>query len=315
MSGTDDLTIRRVGLRRWTGVQRWYHCYTWPRIQRRISMALLRRLVVDVDMKVTDAEDFVPNERKRVTFQGVNFVGPGGQRATIAKAAVRVGGEVRAELDLTTRLGAGSNVVVEGSAKLFEGTSENTTDLDDSEEVVLDIAPGQSLKHVIGLLNRALAESDTAVTNLVCTNGDALAEVARRGGTALTARHSGKVLDVAGMSTDLGAPFIQWQWLDGANQKFRIEPVDDQFVRFVALHSGLVLDVGGASLDDGAPLIQWEWLGQDNQVFRLEPTNGDLVIVAKHSDKVLDVAGVSTQNGAPVTQFTRNFQPNQQWRF
>jgi hypothetical protein len=195
----------------------------------------LRRLVVDVEMKVTDAEDFVPNERKRVAFQGISFVGTGGQRATIAKAAVRVGGEVRAELDLTTRLGAGSAVVVEGSAKLFEGTSENTTDLGDSETIARDIAPGHHVKHVIGLLNRALAESDSAVTTLTCTNQDALDEVARRGGTALTARHSGKVLDVAGMSTELGAPIIQWQWLDGANQKFRIEPIDDQFVRLVAL--------------------------------------------------------------------------------
>ncbi len=281
-------------------------------------MLLLRRLHVDVDMQVVDHEDFAPDERKRVTFRGVNFVGPGGQRATIAKAAVRVGGEVRGELELTTRLGAGSVVVVEGSAKLFEGSSEHTTDLEDSEDIFLEIAPGQRIEHGIALLNLnsgVQVGGDENIIDLTCTNLDALDEVARRGGTTLMARHSGKVLDVAGRSLDPGAPILQFVANDQPNQRFLVEPVRDDVVRLIAVHSGLVLDVAGASLDDGAPLVQFPWHGNDNQLFRLEPTNGDLVIVAKHSGKVLDVAGVSTQNGAPVTQFTRTGQPNQQWTF
>ncbi len=280
-------------------------------------MAVLRRCTVDVEMKVVDAEDFAPDERKRVAFQGVNFVGPGGQRATIAKAAVRVGGEVRGELDLTTRLGAGSVVVVEGSAKLFEGSSENTTDLEDSEAIFIEVAPGQPVEHQIALLNFAgfQVDTDEAITNLTFTNLGALDEVARRGGVPLMARHSGLVLDVAGRSFDPGTPLVQFAANDQPNQRFLVEPVRDDVVRLVAVHSGLVLDVAGASLDDGAPLVQFPWHGNDNQLFRLEPTNGDLVIVAVHSGKVLDVAGVSKENGAPVTQFTRNGQPNQQWTF
>lgn len=276
-------------------------------------MAILRRLDVDVRMKAEDDEDFAPNERETITFRGVNFVGTGGQRATLAKAALGVGGEVRAELELTTRIGGGSTVMVEGFAKLFEGTSEHTTELEDSTSISFQIRPNERTTKSIRLDNGF--ELDFAEFNLTFHNQDALEEVARRGGTALTARHSGKVLDVAGISTALGAPIIQWAWLDGANQKFRIEPVDDHFVRLVAMHSGLVLDVAGASMDDGAPLIQWTWLGNDNQLFRLEPTNGDLAIVAKHSGKVLDVAGAAKKNGTSIIQWSRNFQPQQQWTF
>ncbi len=276
-------------------------------------MALLRRLAVDVRMKVVDDELFA-DEHETSTFQCVNIVAPDGQRATLVKHVMGVGGEVRAELDLTTRRGTGEVVVVEGSLKLFEGTSEATNELEDTTSIFLEIPPNEHVEHWTAAVNGP-GFQDTAEVTLTFNNVDALHEVAQRGGVPLMARHSGKVLDVAGASMDPGAPIIQFGANDQLNQRFLIEPVRDALVRLVAVHSGLVLDVAGASMDDGAPLMQFPWHGNNNQVFRLVPTNGDVVIVAEHSGKVLDVAGVAHEDGTPITQFTQNFQANQQWTF
>lgn len=278
---------------------------------------MLRKVNVKVRMGVNDAEDFAPDQKETAELHRVNFVGTGGQRAVLVSHKLGVGGEVRAELELTTRRGGGETVIVEGVAKLFEGTSESTTDLDASENVLLEIPSTGRFDHRLFVSSHSgfQVQDDYADIELTFSNVDALGEVARRGGVPLMARHSAKFLDVAGASMAPGAPLVQFSALDQPNQRFRIEEVRTGLVRVVAVHSGLVLDVAGESLDDGAPVVQFPFHGGDNQLFRLEPTNGHLVLVAAHSGKVLDVAGVSKDNSAPVNQFTRNFQANQEWSF
>ncbi|MGW3353724.1 RICIN domain-containing protein [Nonomuraea rubra] len=129
------------------------------------------------------------------------------------------------------------------------------------------------------------------------------------------ARHSGKCLDVFGASQESGADAIQWEYLGGANQLFRVEWVEASHYRLIAQHSGKCLDVFGASQDDGAKVIQWDWWGGDNQKFRLEPTgHGYYQVVAKHSGKCLDVFGASQEAGAKVIQWNWWGGDNQQWR-
>ena len=82
-------------------------------------------------------------------------------------------------------------------------------------------------------------------------------------------RHSLKVLDVSGFSTAPGAPIIQWNMLDGDNQRFRIEPLGGGQFALRAVHSNLVLDVSGFSADPGAPIIQWGWHGGNNQRWQI----------------------------------------------
>lgn len=132
----------------------------------------------------------------------------------------------------------------------------------------------------------------------------------------LFARHSGRVIDVAGISTANGAAIIQWDWWGGGNQRWRLEPVGGGYVRIVAEHSGKVLDVANASMANGAPLVQWEWWGGDNQKFRPEVYGiGELVLTAKHSGKVIDVAGIDENNGAVIQQWERWNGPNQRWKY
>jgi hypothetical protein len=133
-------------------------------------------------------------------------------------------------------------------------------------------------------------------------------------GAPIRAKHSGKVLDVEGVSTANGAKIQQWDYLGGDNQKWRLESVGGGYYRIVAQHSGKVLDVAGISTANGARIQQWDWLGGDNQKWKLEALDdGHYKIVAKHSGKVLDVEGISTANGAKIQQWDWLGGNNQRW--
>ena len=130
----------------------------------------------------------------------------------------------------------------------------------------------------------------------------------------LTAVHSGKVLDVSGLSDDDGAPIQQWAWLGGENQQWEIVPVEPPYVVLLSRRSGKALDVAGASTDDGAAVIQWEHNDGDNQRWELvAQANGAFAVRAKHSGKVLDVDGGSTADGALLQQWTWHGGENQQF--
>ena len=130
----------------------------------------------------------------------------------------------------------------------------------------------------------------------------------------LIARHSGKCLDVYGGSTDDAATIIQWSCHGGPNQRWRLEPTGDGYVRLIATHSGKALDVYGASTDDGAVLIQWPPHSGTNQQWQLQPAgSGYYSIAARHSGKMIDVDHALTSDGATILQWPANGGLNQQW--
>ena len=129
------------------------------------------------------------------------------------------------------------------------------------------------------------------------------------------ARHSGRCLDIEGISSANGADAIQWDYWGGNNQIFRIEWIEGLHYRLIAQHSGRVIDVEGISTANGALLHQWDWWGGDNQKFRLDPLgHGYYRVSAKHSNRCMDVAGISSDNGARVIQWDWWGGGNQQWR-
>ena len=131
----------------------------------------------------------------------------------------------------------------------------------------------------------------------------------------LIARHSGKCLDVYGASTDDAATIIQWPCHGGPNQRWRLEPTGDGYVRLIVTHSGKALDVYGASTDDGAILIQWPSHGGTNQQWQLQPTgSGYYTITARHSGKLIDVDHALTTDAATILQWPANGGLNQQWQ-
>ena len=97
-------------------------------------------------------------------------------------------------------------------------------------------------------------------------------------------RHTGRCLDIEGISTDNGADATQWEYWGGQNQIFRIEWVEAAHYRLIAQHSGRVIDVEAFSTANGAQVQQWDWWGGDNQKFRLDPVgHGYYRVVPKHS--------------------------------
>jgi hypothetical protein len=80
-------------------------------------------------------------------------------------------------------------------------------------------------------------------------------------------------LDVSDVSTNDGASIQQWSCANGNNQRWRIEPMDNNAFRLVALHSNKCLDVSGVSTADGAAIHQWGCHDGNNQKWWITPTN------------------------------------------
>lgn len=139
---------------------------------------------------------------------------------------------------------------------------------------------------------------------------------ARSPARGLFAKHSGKVVDITGISTASGAPAQQWTWWGGGNQRWSFDPVGGGYVRIRAQHSGKVLDVAGISTANGARIIQWDWWGGDNQKFLPEVYGiGELKLTAKHSGKVIEVDGFSEADGAVIQQWDWWGGANQRWTY
>jgi hypothetical protein len=159
---------------------------------------------------------------------------------------------------------------------------------------------------------RAPEERDTVTTR---DHGRRVMPISNAWGT-VTALHSGKIMDIAGVSRDSGAVLQQWQFLPNQpNQRFRFERLNDGFYRIRVRHTNKVLDVAGGSGDNGAGIVQWDWHGGGNQRFAVEDVgNNSYRIRAKHSGKVLDVTRASHDNGARVIQWDWHGGLNQLWR-
>ncbi|MGH3932998.1 MAG: RICIN domain-containing protein [Pseudonocardiaceae bacterium] len=138
------------------------------------------------------------------------------------------------------------------------------------------------------------------------------------GFTKVTAKHSGKALNVQGGSKDNGATIIQYGPSAGAeNELFQFVPLGDGYYRIVAKNSGKVLDVtaGEDTMKNGAVIRQWDWVSTENQKFRVEPVgDGYYRIVAKHSLRVLTVQNQSKDNLAVIIQWEWADSDNQKWK-
>jgi hypothetical protein len=133
-------------------------------------------------------------------------------------------------------------------------------------------------------------------------------------------RNSGKVMEVAGASTNNGANIQQNTYTGGTHQQWDIVPFssplgDQSFYAITAAHSGKAADVNNFSYDDGGNVQQWQNLQGANQHWFFEYAgSGYFYIRSRWSGKYLDVAGLSIANGANIWQWTGLNGLNQQWR-
>ncbi|MEU6261554.1 RICIN domain-containing protein [Streptomyces sp. NPDC047043] len=113
----------------------------------------------------------------------------------------------------------------------------------------------------------------------------------------LTARHSGKCLDVLG-------GIVRYTCDSGLNQDFWSRDAGSRFVRLAARHSGKCLDVADNSTADGNPVIPWPRGTGANQQWQVKDTSdGRLQLVSRSSGKCLHVSGAPTANGVELIQW------------
>jgi hypothetical protein len=131
----------------------------------------------------------------------------------------------------------------------------------------------------------------------------------------LTAKNSGKCLDVYANGNGDGTNIQQWTCHTGGAQAFKLEPIAGGAFRILHIGSGKCVDVSGASTATGANIQLWTCNGTGAQSFRVEDSGGGYSrIVNTNSNKCMEVADASTANDANVRQWDCNGGDNQQWK-
>lgn len=136
------------------------------------------------------------------------------------------------------------------------------------------------------------------------------------GGTyKVRAKCSGKLLEVAGASTENGANVQQWAEGDSwNNQRWTIWDTGEGYYKFINVYSGKALDVENYSTEDGANVSQYTDSGTTNQQWKIEyKGNGTFKLTAKNSGKCLNVAEGGTADGVNVNQMPDAANDAQSW--
>lgn len=130
----------------------------------------------------------------------------------------------------------------------------------------------------------------------------------------LTARHSGKCVDVADESQAVGHHTVQWECGGRDNQRFWLRDTGDGYVQLVARHSSLCLGVADGSASAGAAVVQQNCGSGPDQQWEVTETGGGYVqLAARHSGLCLDVSDESGDDGADLIQYGCSGAPHQQF--
>jgi hypothetical protein len=132
--------------------------------------------------------------------------------------------------------------------------------------------------------------------------------------TRLSARHSGKCLDVSGASTSSGAAVLQYTCHSGANQQWNFEQSGGGYWRLKAAHSGMCMDLASQSTAYGVGIVQAKCSGATSQQWASEDMgSGWFRLKSRYSGLCLDVSGAKTADSTPVIQYACSAATNQQW--
>lgn len=105
---------------------------------------MARRVTVSATIDGVDDETFGSNEYGHAEFTRETILSDS-QPQNVMKMQCKWGGECRVEFELTGQQLDSGNVRVSGIARLFEGTSEDTGDLDGESQFVFEVPKGQSV--------------------------------------------------------------------------------------------------------------------------------------------------------------------------
>jgi hypothetical protein len=132
----------------------------------------------------------------------------------------------------------------------------------------------------------------------------------------LTARNSGKVVDVRGASSSNGTAVQQYSINRTNAQLWRFVSTDSGYYRIVsALNGNDVLDVSGGGTGNGSRVQIWGWAGGTNQQWLpVDAGNGYLTLMPRHvTSRCLDVPGGSTSSSVQLQIWDCNGTASQQY--
>jgi hypothetical protein len=148
----------------------------------------------------------------------------------------------------------------------------------------------------------------------ITVNGSPIGGIVSGGTYTITAKNSGKVLDVTGNSTADGAVVQQYTGSGATNQQWVVTNNGSNYT-IASVKSGKVVDVTGNSLVNGAIIEQWTANGGTNQQWVLTSDgNGYYQVQSVRSGLCLDVPG-STALDTALQQYTCNGHDNQKFSF
>ena len=131
----------------------------------------------------------------------------------------------------------------------------------------------------------------------------------------ISARHSGKALEIAINSTLNGITIQQNAWKGKREQIWRIKSFDGTHYQVSNGYSGRLMTVANSSTADAATVYQYTNQNTNNQKWQFEKnTEGYYFLSPKHAaTKVLDINGGSTAKGANAIQYAKTGGTNQQF--
>jgi fructan beta-fructosidase len=140
----------------------------------------------------------------------------------------------------------------------------------------------------------------------------------------IQARHDGKVMDANGSIDE--TPLQQWDWLGGANQKWKVNLVAagywqsfgnwvPPYYSFTSQGNGKVMDLRDGSTSNGAVVQQYDWENNDNQKWQIEGIGGGFYkIISKATSTNGGNESVEVQCNPPDNGLV-NGDPLQTWEF
>jgi len=133
---------------------------------------MARRVAGTVIIDGTDDENWPWSDQHGHWEQGVDTVLDVGQPVSVISVTpLRWGGECRVELDLTAQVVQENAVQILGEARLYEGTTEDSDDLEDQQQVSFTVPKGGvPARRQINLRNSGLGGGDHAEILIMLTN-------------------------------------------------------------------------------------------------------------------------------------------------
>jgi hypothetical protein len=139
-------------------------------VQQKGRCIMARQLNIAGNAKLQDYETFGPNEGKTVPFSASHSLDDD-QLEQVIEVIEGVGGEIRLELTINAQLLTTGSIRISGSALLYEGTSENTDDLDGQLYFNFIVRQGRIINYRGKVTNTAEDEpEDYALVSFSCRN-------------------------------------------------------------------------------------------------------------------------------------------------